>query len=452
MQAESVQAVSVLAPTAVPARASVTGAPPTVDHTASLLERYRAVRQATMWLASPLSPEDAVVQSMPDASPAKWHLGHTTWFFETFILECNVPGYCPDSPHTRVLFNSYYNAVGEQHPRARRGMLTRPSLDEIRLYRAAVDQAMERLIDNGIDDATAAVIEIGLHHEQQHQELLLMDIKHTFWCNPLRPAYRSVQPAPPVTPTALSWLGHEGGLVEIGHEGQGFAFDNEGPRHQVFLRPFEIGSRLITCGEYLAFIEDKGYARPELWLSEGWAQVQSDEWNAPLYWERTDAGYTLMTLSGMRDIRLDEPVCHLSYYEADAYATWADARLPTEAEWEVAAARISVSDKTTSQPRFPGNWMESERLHPAPAADAQATQFFGDVWEWTSSPYVAYPGFKAPQGALGEYNGKFMCSQLVLRGGCCATSGSHIRPTYRNFFYPHQQWMFSGLRLARDLD
>jgi len=409
-----------------------------------LLSAYRAVRGATRSLSAPLSPEDAAAQSMTDASPAKWHLAHTTWFFETFVLESAQPGYRPFHPSFRVLFNSYYNAVGEQHPRPERGLLTRPSLEDVQRYRDHVDEHMAKLFENqAVDAELAAVIELGLHHEQQHQELLLTDLKHLFSRNPLDPVYRAAREAPTAAAAPLSWHGYAEGVHRLGHGGDGFAFDNEGPQHRVFIGAFELASRPVTCGEYRAFLEDGGYERPELWRSDGWAAVQQQRLRAPIYWRREEAGWIVLTLAGARPLGDAEPVCHLSWYEADAYAGWAGARLPTEAEWEVAAQ---------SQP-VRGNFLESGHLHPtapaSPVHDAPA-QLFGDVWEWTASAYAPYPGYRPADGALGEYNGKFMANQMVLRGGSCATPGDHVRATYRNFFYPQQRWQFSGVRLARD--
>ncbi|HEY8019508.1 MAG TPA: ergothioneine biosynthesis protein EgtB [Thermoanaerobaculia bacterium] len=414
-----------------------------------LAERYGRVRAATDWLAAPLSPEDATVQAMPDASPAKWHLAHTTWFFETFILERARAGFRAFHPDFRVLFNSYYNSLGAQHPRAERGLVTRPGLAEVRAYRAHVDREMSALLDGGdVAPELAALVEIGLQHEQQHQELILTDLKFLLSRNPLRPIYRerpAERPAPAARP--LAWRRFEGGVRSIGFAGPGFAFDNEGPRHRVYLEPFELGSRLVTTGEYLAFMADGGYRRPELWLADGWTEVHARDLAAPLYWnqgEPENGRPRAFTLAGERDLDPAEPVCHLSYYEADAYARWAGARLPTEAEWETAA--------TAEPAEIAGNLVETARLHPAPAAPEadRIAQLYGDVWEWTASPYVAYPGYRPPAGALGEYNGKFMCNQLVLRGGSCATPASHIRATYRNFFPPAARWQFSGIRLARD--
>ncbi|MDX1648879.1 MAG: ergothioneine biosynthesis protein EgtB [Myxococcota bacterium] len=412
---------------------------------ADLTARFRSVRAATEALAAPLSPEDCTAQSMPDASPVKWHLAHTSWFFETFVLEPADPDWRTPDPAYRVLFNSYYHSVGRQYFRPDRGLVTRPGLAEVQRYRARVDEAVLRLLERGaLDRRLQGVVELGLHHEQQHQELVLTDVKHLLAHNPMHPAYREVPPEPrrPVPP--LGWHAVEGGLREIGFAGPGFAFDNEGPRHRVWLEPFELAGRLVTVAEYLAFMEDGGYARPELWLSDGWAVVQERGWDAPLYWRGDDAeGWQAQTLAGLRALHPDEPVCHVSHYEADAYATWAGARLPTEAEWEVVAAELPVK----------GNFVENERFHPAPLGPADAAlgpaQLFGDVWEWTASAYAPYPGFRPPAGALGEYNGKFMANQMVLRGGSCATPNGHVRATYRNFFYPDARWQFSGIRLAR---
>lgn len=378
---------------------------------------------------------------MPDASPVKWHLAHTTWFFETFLLERWEADFRPFHPDFRVLFNSYYETVGDQHPRPRRGLLTRPSLDEVRAYRAAVDERIAGVLRERADnEALHSLLTVGLHHEQQHQELILTDVKHLLAANPLLPAYTPAAPRPATQATAVSWLEPDHGLVTVGHPSDEFAFDNERPAHEVFLRPFAIRSRPVTNAEYIDFIDDRGYTRPELWLSDGWATVQQRAWDAPSYWSETGGNRRQFTLGGLRDLEPDAPVCHVSYYEADAFARWADARLPTEAEWEV-AARHSPLD---------GNFVETEHFHPV-ADDGTSTSFFGNVWEWTSSPYAPYPGYRAPDGALGEYNGKFMCNQMVLRGGSCATPQSHIRATYRNFFYPDTRWQFSGVRLARDL-
>lgn len=409
-----------------------------------LATRFAAVRSATMKLAAPLSPEDCTAQSMPDCSPVKWHLAHSSWFFETFVLERAAANYQPFHPDFRVLFNSYYQSVGAQYARPQRGLITRPGLDAVLAYRRAVDERMQALLQRELPAETRDVIEIGLQHEQQHQELILTDLKHLLSFNPLYPVY---QTAAAVAQTEIAqplrWRTYDEGLFELGHDGGGFAFDNEGPRHRVFLAAYQLASRAVTNREYLEFMTAGGYERPELWLSDGWNEAQAQGWRAPLYWLQQDAQWFVFTLGGLQPVRLDEPVCHLSYYEADAFAHWAGARLPTEAEWEHAAADAAIA----------GNFVESGALHPTAVGDASQppAQMFGDVWEWTGSAYLPYPGFRAPSGALGEYNGKFMCNQFVLRGGSCATPQSHIRASYRNFFPPSARWQFSGLRLARDL-
>jgi ergothioneine biosynthesis protein EgtB len=425
--------------------ASLTDAPAGAGR---LAERYAQVRRLTERLCDGLATEDYVVQSMPDVSPTKWHLAHTSWFFETFILREHLAGYRPLDEDYAFLFNSYYVHAGERHCRAQRGYISRPTVAEVYEYRRYVDEHMQRLL-GGADDppraALAPLLEIGLNHEQQHQELMLTDLKHVFGVNPMRPVYRERPDGGAVRAAPLEWVEFAGGLHWIGHDGDGFAYDNEGPRHQQFVRPFRLASRLVTNGEYLEFMEDGGYRRPELWLSMGWATAQENQWTEPFYWERRDGHWQLFTLSGMREIDRAEPVCHVSYFEADAFARWAGARLPTEAEWEVAAASVPVA----------GNFVESGRCHPAPAPrrepGAGLQQMYGDVWVWTQSQYTPYPGYRPPPGALGEYNGKFMCNQFVLRGGSCATSETHIRPTYRNFFPPEATWQFTGLRLARDV-
>jgi ergothioneine biosynthesis protein EgtB len=413
---------------------------------ASLGEEFSRVRRATLALTSALTPEDQMVQSMPEASPAKWHLAHTTWFFETFVLAPFHPGHRVFDPTFAQLFNSYYEAVGPRVARGERGLLSRPSLAEVHAYRRQVDEVvLGALASARLGDEALALITLGLAHEQQHQELLLTDIKHAFWRNPLHPPYRPGPPAdrsrPAVAVPPLAFWPYPEGLVSIGHEGKSFAFDNEGPRHRVFLRPFALASRLVTCGEYLAFMDDGGYRRPTLWLSDGWDTVRTQEWTAPLYWTRSDSGWIQHTLAGTRPVDPSEPVCHVSHYEADAYARWAAARLPTEAEWERAADGRPVD----------GNFVESDRWHPAPAPGGQGpAQLFGDVWEWTGSAYAPYPGYQPPPGALGEYNGKFMSNQMVLRGGSCLSPRSHLRATYRNFFSPASRWQMSGIRLARE--
>jgi ergothioneine biosynthesis protein EgtB len=413
----------------------------------TLLARYRQARAALEAAAAPLSPEDLCVQSMPDASPAKWHLAHTSWFYETFVLSDPALGrYEPFHPAFTYLFNSYYEAVGDRHPRPKRGLLTRPSAGDVFRYRAHVDAAVaERLPRLRDADFTRlkSLIEIGINHEQQHTELLYTDVKHAFAQNPLKPAYRgrlAPRDGSVSRGETATFVPFDAAVYRIGHAGDGFAFDNESPRHRVFLEPFALASRLVTCGEYMAFMADGGYQRPELWLSDGWAAGRLHNWEAPLYWEKDADAWQVFTLDGMRPLDGSEPVCHVSFYEADAYARWAGARLPTEAEWEVACGDRDVA----------GNLLEDGRLNPAPFAPGdKLAQMFGDVWEWTQSPYGPYPGYRPPAGALGEYNGKFMCNQLVLRGGSCVTPRSHIRATYRNFFPPEARWQFTGLRLAR---
>lgn len=411
-----------------------------------LLDRYREVRGRTESLCEPLQPEDYVLQAMADASPTKWHLAHTTWFFETFVLADAVAGYHHAREDANFLFNSYYNAVGERIARDRRGMLSRPSIEEVRRYRSEVDRRMEEWLGSDSRDALerlAPVVVLGLNHEQQHQELILTDLKVAFGMNPVRPVYREDAAGGPSREAArLRWIEGPGGVLSIGSDGGGFRFDNEGPRHRTYLEPFEIASRPATVGEYLAFLDDNGYRRPEFWLSDGWAARTAAGWEAPMYWEKTGTGWSSFTLGGMRRLVESDPVVHLSFYEADAFARWSGARLPTEAEWEVVAADRPVV----------GNLLEMDRFHPTAAPDDPSggpVGLFGDVWEWTASPYIAYPGYRPASGALGEYNGKFMCNQIVLRGGSCATPADHVRATYRNFFPPGARWQFSGVRLAR---
>jgi len=405
------------------------------------------VRQQSLQLCLPLTPEDMMVQSSADASPAKWHLAHTTWFFETFLLREFVPAYRPFHPDFLWLFNSYYNAVSTQPEKKLRSSFSRPTAEEILAYRHFVDAAMEDLAGaNNLPEAARERIVLGLNHEQQHQELLLTDIKHAFWSNPLHPVYveGSIPASRNVAP--LQWVDFPGGMVETGFAGDSFCFDNETPRHTVFVEPYRLASRPVTCAEYLAFMEDGGYRRPELWLSEGWTTVQNERWEAPLYWRRNpdDNQWQVFTLHGLLplDDLLATPVCHISYLEADAFARWSGKRLPTEAEWEAAASPLPVS----------GHLLENGTLHPTAASQSNAAsqlqQVFGDVWEWTASAYLSYPGFRPLPGALGEYNGKFMCNQMVLRGGSVATPASHIRASYRNFFPPATRWQFSGVRLA----
>lgn len=405
---------------------------------------YRTVRETSRSLSARLSDADATVQSMPDASPTKWHLAHTTWFFETMVLVPRLSCYRLFDESFGFLFNSYYDTIGARQPRPKRGLITRPSLEVIYDYRTHVDAAVERLLCDAPSPDLAELIELGCHHEQQHQELLLTDILHLFAQNPLLPAYKDPGPIA-VDPNADQTLGYksvQGGVVEIGHNGEGFAFDCEGPRHSVFLEPFRLADRLISNQEWIEFIRDGGYDNPLLWLSEGWARARSENWTMPLYWDKRDDEYWAMTLRGAQPIDPAAPVCHVSYFEADAFATWARRRLPTEAEWEHAAGDVSQT----------GNFLESGRLRPKPAVKAtgEVRQMFGDVWEWTRSAFSPYPRFRAAEGAIGEYNGKFMCGQFVLRGGSCVTAADHVRPTYRNFFPPDARWQFSGLRLAED--
>ena len=423
----------------------------------ALLARFRAVRSATMQFCALLTPEDMMVQSCPEASPVKWHLAHTSWFFETFVLSEFVAAYQPFHPDFRWLFNSYYKALGDMPEKKLRSSFSRPPLDQILAYREHVDAAIARLLEQGTEDEALRRITLGLEHEQQHLELAATDIKHAFFTNPLRPAYRGlpVEPSAEIIAPPLEWLSfNPSGLADIGvtpdpRAVDGFAFDNETPRHPVYLAPFRLAARPVTCAEYLAFIDEDGYLRPELWLSEGWDTMRAQGWQAPLYWQRdpaTRSGWSIFTLDGTRPLeQLSEtPVCHLSFFEADAFARWSGARMPTEFEWEYVAAKHAVN----------GTLLESGALHPLPpiALDDrhQPQQLYGDVWEWTASPYTGYPGYKPLPGALGEYNGKFMSSQMVLRGGSCVTPTSHIRATYRNFFHPATRWQFSGLRLARD--
>jgi ergothioneine biosynthesis protein EgtB len=409
---------------------------------AALRRTYRAIRARTEHLAAPLSAEDQTVQSMPDASPTKWHRAHTSWFFETFVLAPLVPTYAPFHPQFGYLFNSYYEAVGERHPRAARGVLARPSGAEITAYRTHVDDAMEAFFSRG--DATqvaAPLIVLGCHHEEQHQELILTDILHAFAANPLQPAYRArAAHQSSHAPAPLRWHTFAGGLTEIGAPDDGFAFDNERPRHSTHVAPFRLASRLATNGEWRAFMADGGYDRADLWLADGWAQAQTHGWHAPLYWCRRDDAWMTLTLNGAQPVDDTAPVCHVSYYEADAFARWTGKRLPTEAEWETAAATVPIE----------GNLLETGLLQPEACAREGLQQMFGDVWEWTQSAYAPYPGFKPLAGAAGEYNGKFMINQMVLRGGACITPAGHIRRSYRNFFYPHMRWQFAGVRLAED--
>jgi ergothioneine biosynthesis protein EgtB len=400
-----------------------------------LTATFDQVRQRSLHLAEPLSPEDCCAQSMPDASPVKWHLAHTTWFFETFILEARERDFRPHHPAFRMLFNSYYNGVGDKHPRPHRGLLTRPSLAEVLAYRIDVDRRIGALIAASPGDTElAGLLELGLQHEQQHQELILTDLKHLLAQNPLAPSYLDAPLGESCAPGPMAWIDYPGGLAEIGHAGRGFAFDNESPRHRVYLAPFALGSRLVTNGDYLEFVEAGGYRDPSLWLSEGWDRACSGEIEQPLYWRRAGDGWREFTLHGERPLDLSRPVTHVSLYEADAYARWRGARLPTEAEWEFAARDLAIA---------------CGDLHPRAAAGDGLTQMFGECWQWTSSSYAPYPGFQPAAGALGEYNGKFMVNQYVLRGSSCATPHGHARASYRNFFPSGARWQFTGIRLAR---
>jgi ergothioneine biosynthesis protein EgtB len=436
-------------------------ATPHIIAAASLQERYNAVRAQSVRLAQPLSPEDSQAQSMPDASPTKWHLAHVTWFFETFILEKYEANFTPFNPAFRVLFNSYYNAIGNKHPRPLRGLLTRPSLAEVLQWRSHVDMRVQALLSANHSAELHDMIDLGLHHEQQHQELLLTDIKHLLSCNALQPRYQKTWPLASVAPVAAQWVGFAGGLVDTGHAGLGFAFDNETPRHRSYCAPYALMNRLVTHGEWLCFVQAGGYSDARWWLSAGWDWVQSQGIAAPMYWSQphglsgTYDGWHSFTLHGLVPIDPHTPITHISYYEADAYARWKattdstyqSARLPTEAEWEAAVVPQFAMLQAA------GNFVESRALHPMPVARSSdgLMQALGDVWEWTSSSYQAYPGYQAWDGAVGEYNGKFMVNQYVLRGGSCATARDHIRATYRNFFPSDARWQFTGLRLARSL-
>jgi ergothioneine biosynthesis protein EgtB len=417
-----------------------------------LRDRFHQIRKFTNALCADLEPEDCVVQSMPDVSPTKWHLAHTTWFFETFILKKFAPGYRAEIPEYAYLFNSYYNAAGDMHRRDLRGLISRPTLSQAQRYRASIDSHINELLSNpdeSLLDEIEPILVLGFHHEQQHQELLITDIKHVLAQNPLYPVFRAGRDGALRRPDAAArrpyqFIEFEQTTAEIGHDGRGFAYDNEGPRHEALVLAFALASRPVTNGEYIAFIEDNGYSRPEFWLSLGWMTVNEQRWDAPLYWTKRDGAWWNFTLSGLRRVDQSEPVTHVSYFEADAYANWAGARLPTEFEWERATLNCPIE----------GNFVETELFHPVPvSADKPGKslqQMFGDVWEWTRSAYSPYPGYRAAPGALGEYNGKFMCNQYVLRGGSCATSRTHIRRTYRNFFQPEKRWQFTGIRLARD--
>ncbi len=425
----------------------------TPDRVERLRDRFHQIRNFTNALCAGLEPEDCVVQSMPDVSPTKWHLAHTTWFFETFILKKFVPGYRAEIPEYAYLFNSYYNAAGDMHRRDLRGLISRPTVSQAQRYRASVDSHIDDLLsspDESLLDEMEAILVLGFHHEQQHQELLITDIKHVLAQNPLNPVFRAAEERTATECRPCRFIDFEETVTAIGHDGDGFAYDNEGPRHRALVPAFSLATRPVTNGEFIAFIEDNGYSRPEFWLSLGWMTVNEQRWNAPLYWTKRDGAWWNFTLSGLRPVDQSEPVTHVSYFEADAYANWAGARLPTEFEWERAALNCPIE----------GNFVETELFHPVavgsavladkPGKDQRLYQMFGDVWEWTRSAYSPYPGYRAAPGALGEYNGKFMCNQYVLRGGSCATSRIHIRRTYRNFFQPEKRWQFTGIRLARD--
>lgn len=406
----------------------------------SLAKCYQSVRNYTEELAAPLSGEDQVVQSMPDVSPTKWHRAHVTWFFETFLLLPNLAGYEPVDPNYGYLFNSYYESIGGRHPRPDRGLITRPDIEDVRVYRQRVDEAMRRLIDDVVPHHPELVelIELGLHHEQQHQELLLTDIKHVLSGNVVRPAYRPKTGLGSHTAEAATMLDFDGGIASIGTSGDGFHFDNEGPCHDVLLKPYRLADRLVTCGEWLDFMADEGYGQADLWLSDGWHTVTAQGWDAPLYWKRSDGGWVVHTLEGERPVDPNEPVVHISYYEADAFTRWAGARLPTEFEWEAAATGETVPDGAPA------------KLHPTAGTGSGLRQLYGDVWQWTASAYAPYPGFHPAAGAVGEYNGKFMVDQQVLRGSSAVTPSGHARVTYRNFLPTSARWQFSGLRLAHD--
>jgi len=408
----------------------------------ALVVRFGETRRLTERLAAPLSAEDQTVQSMPDVSPTKWHRAHTSWFFETFLLVPSLDGYELFHPDFGFLFNSYYVGVGDRYPRSDRGLVSRPGIVQVADYRRHVDTQMGMLLLTGLDAQAAFLVELGIQHEQQHQELLLMDIKHVLSRNPMLPAYLPLPQADPEPTAPTTWTLHPGGDVEIGHVAGGFGFDNEYPRHCVHLEPFALADRAVSSGEWMEFIDDGGYRRPELWLSDGWSSVETEGWEAPLYWTHGDGGWREFTLAGEVPVDPSRPVCHVSYYEADAYARWAGHRLPTESEWEaVSTGRLA----TAPDPRL----LDTLVLHPSPVAGGTASPF-GDVWQWTSSAYSPYPGFAPESGAVGEYNGKFMVNQYVLRGGSCVTPADHIRPSYRNFFPPSARWAFSGLRLARN--
>ena len=410
-----------------------------------LVTYYQTIRNQSERLCSVLEIEDFGIQTEAFVSPPKWHLAHTAWFFETLILKSHVDSYLTPNPLYASLFNSYYDTIGGYHPRPQRGLLSRPTVKEVYAYRAHVDEAMRQLLLDVSHPQREELVKLtilGLNHEQQHQELLLTDIKHILAYNPLRPVYRELDIPEGIEAPKLEWCEFEGGIQAVGFSGQGFAYDNETPLHKVYLNDFRLASRPVTNGEYIEFIEAGGYKESDHWLSDAWKTIRQDRWGAPLYWEKRDEQWWTMTLAGMRPVDYSHPVCHVSYYEAAAYARWVGKRLPTEQEWEIATAILSVE----------GNFVNNDILHPVVSEQTTGSllQMFGDVWEWTQSPYVSYPGYKQAIGALGEYNGKFMSSQMVLRGGSCATPLDHIRPSYRNFFYPQERWQFSGFRLAED--
>lgn len=416
----------------------------------NLKERYQTVRNFSLKLCETLKTEDFVVQSMPDVSPTKWHLAHTSWFFETFVLRKSKKDYKPLNENYAYLFNSYYMQAGERFYRPHRGLLSRPTVNEVFEYRKYIDENMFEFIDNSDENMfneLAPVIEIGINHEQQHQELLLTDIKHVFSINPLKPVYREIKSIVDGDIPKFNWVDFDGGIYETGYDGGGFSYDNEIPKHKEYLHPYMLANRLVTNGEFFEFIEDGGYKKPELWLSDGIATVAREGWDSPMYWEKQNGEWWIFKLNGFHKLDLNEPVCHVSHFEADAFARWKDARLPTEAEWEAASSNLPVE----------GNFVENGIYHTSPfnfsnGSENKLYQMFGDVWEWTQSAYLPYPGYKTLPGALGEYNGKFMSGQIVLRGGSCATSVTHIRKTYRNFFYPQSRWQFMGIRLAKDAD
>lgn len=403
----------------------------------SLASQYQLLRKQTLDLCQNLEIEDFVIQSTEDVSPPKWHLAHTTWFFENFLLSQFCLDYTWVHPQFNFLFNSYYETVGKFHARERRGLLSRPTTKEVLAYREEIDRRVIAFLETQNQKEVESIVQVGLQHEQQHQELLLTDVKYNFFCNPLRPAFCAGDLSPNAVAPRQDWSPIEGGVYSVGFEGEGFAYDNERPKHKVYVEDFELANRLVTNREFLDFMEDGGYERVELWLSDGWKELKTSRRKAPLYWDQWDGEWMQFSLAGMIPLHFEEPVCHVSYYEAAAFARWAGHRLPTEFEWEVAARQ---------QETLEGNFIESGRFHPGVA---RGMQFFGDCWEWTQSAYTPYPGFRAPFSAIGEYNGKFMCNQQVLRGGSCLTSAGHIRPTYRNFFYPNSSWQCSGIRLAR---